>query len=71
MIKALRLLRCLFSFAYINEGGLTCATRNVGKNGKELFISNYPILKKKTIIQPTLFNEYEKMIENTAENMAV
>lgn len=65
-------VRSLFSFAYINEWNLTYGMRNVGKNGnqneKELFISNYPILEKKTIIQPTLFDEYEKMIENTAEN---
>jgi len=67
-------IRSLFSFAYINVWNLTYGMRNVGKNGnqneKELFISNYPILEKKTIIQLTLFNEYERMIENTAANIA-
>ena len=62
-------IRSLFSFAYINEWNLIYGMRNVGKNGnqngKELFISNYPILEKKMIIQPTLFKEYEGMIENT------
>ena len=53
-------IRDLFSFAYINELNLTYGMRNVGKNrnqnGKELFISNYPIIKEKINIQGTLFN---------------
>jgi DNA adenine methylase len=68
-------IRSLFSFAYINEWNLIYGMRNVGKNGnqngKELFISNYPILEKKTIIQPTLFNEYEGIIENTPRTLHI
>ncbi|HED07767.1 MAG TPA: DNA adenine methylase [Ignavibacteria bacterium] len=59
-------IRELFSFARIKEWNLTYGMRNVGKNvnqnGKELFISNYSINEKKRLIQPTLFNEYEKLM---------
>ncbi|MCD4746606.1 MAG: DNA adenine methylase [Bacteroidales bacterium] len=65
-------IKNLFSFANINEWNLTYGMRNVGKNGnqsgKELFISNYPVLEKKKITQLTLFDEYERLIENTAGN---
>ena len=48
-------IRDLFSFAYIKEWYLTYGMRNVGKNsnqnGKELFISNYPIIEKKVYIE--------------------
>jgi len=58
-------IRDLFSFAYIKEWYLTYGMRNVGKNsnqnGKELFISNYPIIEKKVYIQKTLFDEYNKI----------
>lgn len=65
-------IRDLFSFAYINEWNLTYGMRNVGKNGnqngKELFISNYPIIEEKMSIQRTLFNGYGKLIEYTNDN---
>jgi DNA adenine methylase len=65
-------IRDLFSFTYINEWNLTYGMRNVGKNGnqngKELFISNYPIIEEKIVIQRTLFNGYEKLIEYTNDN---
>ena len=56
-------IRDLFSFAYINEWDLTYGMRNVGKNGnqkgKELFISNYPIVKKEEPVEKSLFDGTE------------
>ncbi len=56
-------IRELFSFAHINEWNLTYGMRNVGKNGnqngKELFISNYPIIEKENNIQNNLFDGQE------------
>jgi DNA adenine methylase len=66
-------IRKLFSFSYINKWNLTYGMRNVGKNGnqngKELFISNYPVIEKKTIIQLSLFNKFEKLVENNTEDI--
>ncbi|MBW1616056.1 MAG: DNA adenine methylase [Deltaproteobacteria bacterium] len=51
-------IKKLFSFAYIKEWNLTYGMRNVKKNGdqngKELFISNYPIIDR----NKKLFPEY-------------
>jgi len=53
-------IRDLFSFANINEWNLTYGMRNVGKNGnqngKELFISNYSIVKAASGTQTNLFD---------------
>lgn len=53
-------IKNLFSFAYIKEWNLTYGMRNVGKfstkNGKELFISNYPFPPDKTYLSPSLFD---------------
>ena len=46
--------------------------RNVGKNGnqngKELFISNYPIIDEIVNIQGTLFDGYDKIEYTTEKN---
>lgn len=56
-------VRELFSFANIRGWNLTYGMRNVNKsgnqNGKELFISNYPLLEKGTMIQGNMFEEIE------------
>ena len=68
-------IRNLFSFAHINEWNLTYGMRNVGKNGnqngKELFISNYPIMLKRSNIQRTLFDEYGSILENTTTTITI
>ncbi len=68
-------IRELFSFAYINEWNLTYGMRNVGENGnqngKELFISNYPIIEKESNIQKNLFDEYENMKEILPKTKAI
>ena len=57
-------IKNLFSFAYINEWNLTYGMRNVGGNknqkGRELFISNYPILQKENKINVIMPHRYEK-----------
>lgn len=54
-------IRKLFSFANITPWTLTYGMRNVTKNGdqkgKELFISNYDLIKVKYNAQKTLFNQ--------------
>lgn len=59
-------IRNLFSFANITEWNLTYGMRNVNKkgnqNGKELFISNYPIMFKNIKTQISIFDKYEKVL---------
>ena len=62
-------IRDLFSFAYINEWSLTYGMRNVNENGnqhgKELFISNYELVEKSTIVERTLFDKDEEILLRT------
>ncbi len=64
-------IRELFSFANIKEWNLTYGMRNVGENGnqngKELFISNYPINDKMKIEQQSLFEDFD----NTNQNISI
>ncbi len=64
-------IRELFSFANIEEWNLTYGMRNVGENGnqngKELFISNYPINDKMKIEQQSLFEDFD----NTNQNISI
>ena len=68
-------IRNLFSFANIKKWNLTYGMRNVGKNGnqngKELFISNYPIIEEKVNIQGTLFDRYDKIEYASANQISL
>lgn len=68
-------IRELFSFANIREWNLTYGMRNVNKsgnqNGKELFISNYPLQEKETIIQRNIFEEIESAEKILPRTLAI
>ncbi|NOX18004.1 MAG: DNA adenine methylase [Chlorobi bacterium] len=67
-------IKDLFSFAYVNEWDLTYGMRNVGENGnqkgKELFISNYPIVVDSTK-EKTLFDETEFELQKNKNNLVI